>query len=331
MKRLLIIHTTLLNWSDRYQRELTHLVPDWELLLYPEAEELEKRIVQAEVILGKPSIDLLPRSAALKWIQTQGAGADRISRALRTRDVVITNASGVHAIPITEHILVFMLSFARNLPAAFRNQLERRWVRPSARKGRSPGLSELAGCTVVLIGTGAIGGHFAKTAEALGMKVIGVRRHPEKGGNSMLRVVGPGALHEVLPEADFLVITAPHTSETGGMVGAEEIALLKQEAYIINTGRGKLIDEKALYTALSEGYIAGAGLDVTAPEPPEPDNPLVKLDNVIVTAHSAFYSEDSIAELRQRTVEAVVTALRGEWPLNLVNPEVKERSNRRIQ
>ena len=319
----MIIHTTLLNWSDRYQRELTHLVPDWELLLYPEAEELEKRIVQAEVILGKPSIDLLPRSAALKWIQTQGAGADRISRALRTRDVVITNASGVHAIPITEHILVFMLSFARNLPAAFRNQLERRWVRPSARKGRSPGLSELAGCTVVLIGTGAIGGHFAKTAEALGMKVIGVRRHPEKGGNSMLRVVGPGALHEVLPEADFLVITAPHTSETGGMVGAEEIALLKQEAYIINTGRGKLIDEKALIDALENGGIAGAGLDVFEEEPLPRESPLWDMDNVIITAHYAGLTPHYSDRLWKIFADNLRRYLEGEPLHNLVDKDLE--------
>jgi len=106
---------------------------------------------------------------------------------------------------------------------------------------------------------------------------------------------------------------------------------MKSTAYLINTARGDSVDEKALFNALSEGVIAGAGIDVTDPEPPDPDDPLLQLENVIITAHSAFYSEDSLLALVMGTVGAVVDALKGDWPRSLANPEVKETANRRIR
>ena len=108
------------------------------------------------------------------------------------------------------------------------------------------------------------------------------------------------------------------------MFNIEAFKRMKRTAYLINNARGGLVDERALYTALKEGYIAGAGLDVTDPEPPKADNPLLNLDSVFITGHSSWYSEESVAELRQKSVTAVVEVLKGGWPERLVNPEIKK-------
>jgi len=129
----------------------------------------------------------------------------------------------------------------------------------------------------------------------------------------------------LLRESDFISLHVNLTDETKNMIGLEEFKKMKATAYLINTARGGLINEQALYIALTQGYIAGAGLDVTEPEPPDPDNPLLKLENVVITPHCAFYSDESVIELNRRAEEEVFRILRGEWPQNLVNPEVKER------
>ena len=136
---------------------------------------------------------------------------------------------------------------------------------------------------------------------------------------------------QLLRESDYISIHCPVTGETKRMFGTGEFSKMKSTAYLINTARGDSVDEKTLFNALSEGVIAGAGIDVTDPEPPDPDDPLLQLENVIITAHSAFYSEDSLLALVMGTVGAVVDALKGEWPRSLANPEVKETANRRIR
>ncbi|MCX5907218.1 MAG: C-terminal binding protein, partial [Deltaproteobacteria bacterium] len=134
----------------------------------------------------------------------------------------------------------------------------------------------------------------------------------------------------LLKEADYISINAPLTPETRHMFSREIFLKMKPNAVLINTARGAIVDEKALYQALAEGRILGAGLDVTDPEPPSPGSPLLKLEQVLITGHSAFYSETSVAELYRKGAEAILMALKGQWPPFLANPEVRERSNRRI-
>ena len=135
---------------------------------------------------------------------------------------------------------------------------------------------------------------------------------------------------QLLRESDFISIHAPLTPETRGMFGLKEFRKMKPTAFIINTARGAIVKEGDLHQALVEGALAGAGLDVSDPEPPDPKNPLFQLEQVLITGHSAFFSETSMMELQQKAAEAVVAALRGEWPPVVVNPEVKDRKNRRI-
>jgi D-3-phosphoglycerate dehydrogenase len=177
---------------------------------------------------------------------------------------------------------------------------------------------------------GRIGAVLAQKAKAFGMRVLVF--DPYLKVESVRKLQAELVeFDKLLLESDFISLHAPLTEDTKHLFGVEELKKMKTTAYLINTSRGGLIDEQALFTALSNGMIAGAGVDVTDPEPPGKDNPLLQLENVIMTAHTAYYSEDSNIELRQRSAEAVVWALEGKWPRTLANPEVREKSNRRIK
>ena len=181
-----------------------------------------------------------------------------------------------------------------------------------------------------VVGTGRIGEAFVRKANAFGVNVVIYDPYLTAEQIKSLNATKVD-FEQLLEDSDYISIHCPATKETQNLFGAEEFKKMKPTCCLINTARGDIIDETALYNALCAGEIAGAGLDVTDPEPPDPDNPLLQLDNVIVTAHSAFYSEDSIRQLMMSTVEAVVVALQGEWPRSLANPEVKEAANRRIK
>jgi len=218
----------------------------------------------------------------LKWAQQTGAGANWLldMPEVAASDMILTNASGVHAIPIAEHILALMFALTRVLHLNMRSQVERRWVR----RGR---VQELDGATLGLIGVGAIGEKTAEKAKGLNMQVLGLRRNPERGSPFVDRMYGPDGLHDLLAAADWVAVTAALTAETQGMIGPAEFEAMKKTAFIVNIGRGPIIQEKALIRALEEGQIAGAGLDVFEEEPLPETSPLWDMKNVIITPHFA--------------------------------------------
>ena len=260
------------------------LAPDMQLIVSDDPAQIEPVLPEVEIAAGHTSPALLARMPNLRWYQQWGAGADWLMRhpELAERDFIITNASGVHAIQISEHILALLLAFARRLPQACRAQLRGEWQRQEREQ-----IFELAGKTMVLIGVGAIGERTAALAAALDVRVIGVRRDPTAPAPGIARLIGPERLADVLPEADFVVLTVPLTHETRHMIGERELRLMKPTAHIVNIGRGGTIDEDALIRALREGRIAGAGLDVFEHEPLPPDSPLWAMTNVIITGHYA--------------------------------------------
>jgi D-3-phosphoglycerate dehydrogenase len=232
---------------------------------------------------------------------------------------------------VSDHAIALLLTFSRKLipiDKAVRQgawQMGRREIfelrRPTYRLNEQ---------TVGVVGAGRIGSAFVAKALAFGMRVIVY--DPYLSTETIQRMGAQKVgFDELLQESDYISLHCPANQETRGMLGADEFDRMKPDAHLINTGRGDLVDEAALTQALASGQIAGAGLDVTEPEPPDPHNPLLQMDNVICTAHSAFYSEKSLAVLRQRTVDAAVAALKGEWPRDLANPEVKESPNWRIR
>ncbi len=286
MKSVILIGKGIERMGAADPDEVRRLAPDREVLLFPEPETVEARLGEIEIGFGGPPLVLLPKAAALRWLQLGGAGADRVFEHLPAgRDLVVTNASGVHAIQISEHLLAMMLAFARAIPESVRNQAARTWKRHEDWK-----VFELAGKRVLLVGLGAIGGRFAQVAGALGMEVVALRARPDRGGAAAARVAGIDALDRELPHADFVVITAPLTPATRGLIGERQIALMKPSSLIFNIGRGPIIDEPALVRALEQGRIAGAGLDVFEKEPLPPESPLWGMSNVIVTAHYAGLS-----------------------------------------
>ena len=222
----------------------------------------------------------------VKWVQATSAGIGeyvrRMGFAQSMPDTVFTTASGVHARPLAEFCIMVMLAFHKKLLMSLRDQRERIWERFAA--------GELDGQTLVIIGVGRIGKEIARLARPFGMRVVGVKRTVAGVDPASLHLdalYGPTDLHVALEQAQNLVLIAPHTGETAGMIGARELALLPRGAVFINIGRGALVDEPALIDALRAGHLSGAGLDVFAQEPPAQDNPLWSMDNVIMCSHSA--------------------------------------------
>ena len=264
-------------------------------------------------------------------LSRMGIGYNNIDVEAATRQgiaVAVVLDASVHE--VSDQAMAFLLAFSRRLfplAQAVRNGI---WRAGSAEivkaRGRMFRLNEQ---TLGVVGVGRIGGRMPAKARAFGMRVLAydpylsAQELQQKGAEKV-------EFDQLLRESDFISIHAPLTPETRGMFGLKEFRKMKPTAFIINTARGAIIKEGDLHQALVEGAIAGAGLDVSDPEPPDPKNPLFQLEQVLITGHSAFFSETSMMELQQKAAEAVVAALRGEWPPVVVNPEVKDRKNRRI-
>jgi phosphoglycerate dehydrogenase-like enzyme len=270
--------------------------PDMQVVVTNERAEVERVLDEVEIVAGWFPHDLLSQARRLRWLQEWGAGVDWLLRHPEAAelDFTLTNASGVHAIQISEQIIGYLLAFARQLPQAIRAQERRAWQ--SAKREQ---VFELAGKTMLLIGVGAIGERTAEIAAALGMRVLGIRRNPAGELPGIEAMYGPDRLLELLPEADCVVLTIPLSRETQGMIGERELRAMKPTSHLVNIGRGGTIQEPVLIQALREGWIAGAGLDVFEQEPLPETSPLWELDNVIITAHyagmSPAYDERALA------------------------------------
>jgi phosphoglycerate dehydrogenase-like enzyme len=276
--------------TEQQLAETQALLPDWKIIVGRDIEALAPSFDQVEIAAGWLKPDDVLRLPKLRWAQHWAAGVDAFTSNpdIAAGNFMLTNGSGVHTIPITEHILAYLLSFARGLHCAVRAQVDHRWGKPEDPCRYD--VFELPGKTMVLIGVGAIGERTARMASALGVRVIGVRRDPSKGAKTITEMVSPDRLLEVLPRADFVVLTVPLTDATRGMIGDAELRAMKETAIVINIGRGGTIQEDALIQALQEERIGGAGLDVFENEPLPPDSPLWDMPNVIVTSHYAGHN-----------------------------------------
>jgi phosphoglycerate dehydrogenase-like enzyme len=270
---------------------------------------------------------LLARAPNLAWVHSASAGVERaLTPAALERGLVITNARGVFSRPIAEYVLMMILAVSRRLPQLLELQRERTWQPLEG--------AELRDVTVGIVGLGSIGRAVGALATAFGCRVIATRRRTDAGsgaatpdpenaslGELMLdRVLGPEGLPELLSESDFVVLAAPLTPETEGMISAEALARMKPGSWLINVARGRLVDERALLRALDEGPIGGAILDTFVDEPLPPSSPFYDRPNVIVTPHTAWSS----GRVLDRSVELFCDNLRrfaaGEPLLNVVDP-----------
>ena len=228
----------------------------------------------------------------LRWIHSPAAGiGNMLFPTLVESEVLLTNSRGVSADPIAEHVLALTLALFRKLPLTFRSQAARHWAQNDAMA--APPLGHLQGSRVLIVGLGSIGSACAWRFAALGAEVAAVRRRPDQPTpRGVSRVASDDQLHRLLPDADVVVISAAQTGRTRGLIGRTELALMRPNAILINVSRGKLVDEAALISALQEGTIAGAGLDVFEHEPLAPESGLWAAPNVIVTPHMAGFRHD---------------------------------------
>jgi len=252
-----------------------------------------------------------------KVIVRYGVGVDNIDIKVATEcGIIVANVPDYCVDEVSSHALGLILGCARGRILFNSKVKEKRWGFSLAKP-----LFRTQGKTLGIFGLGRIGSAVAKKSKGFGLKIIACDPYVSKVNNRIKMVDFP----QLLSESDFISINASLTDKTWHAFKENELKAMKKTAYLINTARGSIVDEKALYKALREGWIAGAGLDVLEKEPPDWNNPLLKLDNVIFTPHSAFYSEESYIELKTRTAKVVLSVLNGKLPETIINPQVLNR------
>jgi phosphoglycerate dehydrogenase-like enzyme len=251
------------------------------------SDEVMAAIANAEVYLGfgmpRP---LFLAARRLRWVHSAAAGVgSALYPEMMASPVLLTNSAGVHAVPIAEYVVAGVLHLLRGFDIALAQQRRREWNKAPFVGDDSP-LREISECRVLVIGAGGLGTETATRLSALGARCVGIRRHPERGAPAGFeRVVGPDALDAELGESNVIVITAPQTNETRGLLTAERLDLLSPDTIVVNVARGALLDETALIERLQSKRIRGAVLDVFEGEPLPAESPLWAIPSVVVTPH----------------------------------------------
>jgi D-3-phosphoglycerate dehydrogenase len=250
-------------------------------------------------------------------------GYDQVDvEAATERGIIVVNVPDYCIEEVSETALSFILALNRKIFRLDKVTREGKWTGEAL--GTVFPLLNLQGQTLGLVGFGRIARALASKAQALGMKIIA---HDPYILAEVARAQGAELvdLAQLLADSDFVSVHVPYTEESHHLFGLEQFKKMKSTAYFLNTGRGAVVDETALHTALTEGHIQGAAIDVMEEEPPDSRNLLFGLDNIIITPHTAAMSNTSLAELMRRPIEEVARVFRGQWPRSFVNPKVKER------
>ena len=288
-------------------------------------------IEQADVFFGFGiGRDAFLAAERLRWVHSAAAGVSgSLFPEMRESDVLLTNSAGVYAEPMADHAMAMILYFARGLDGAVAGTAAREWRR-EALAGPGGPLTELSGAVVGVVGYGGIGRAVGRRAAALGMRVWATRRAAsgslnEPTSRSELpeaeRILGPEGLEELLAGSDYVVLTVPETEETRGLIGAPQLAGMRESAVLINIARGRILDEEALADALRSGRLRGAGLDVFREEPLPPDSPLWELDNALLTPHIGGTSPRFWERQTELMVRNIEHFLAGRPLENLVDKE----------
>jgi phosphoglycerate dehydrogenase-like enzyme len=255
-------------------------------------EQLPAELRDADIFVG--SVLRPPQFAVakkLKWIHSTSAGVGQLMYPkLRNSGVVVTNASGIFSVPMAEHTIGLILALARNFPDTLRQQEKAMWSQQEL-WDKPQHLAELNGTLLLIVGYGSIGREVAQRAQALDMRVWGVTRSGKGDATHAEKIISSSELRSALPQADYVLLCAPETQETNSLIGAEQLALMKRTARIINVGRGSLLDEGALISALESGALTGAALDVAQTEPLPATSPLWRAPNLFITPHTSALSD----------------------------------------
>ena len=249
-----------------------------------DTEEMLREIRDTDVLFGYLTREMFKVAEKLRWVQAPISGLENFMfPELARSDIVITDSTGFYGEEIASHAFSLILAFSRDLPKLLRSQEQEIWEKHGNIR-TVPLLSKTLG----VIGLGGIGQEVAKAGVAFGMRVVATRAHPEKGKPHFVdKVWGPEGLNKLLRESDFVVICTPQTPKTGKMIKTRELKIMKKTAFLINVGRGEVVDLENLTEALRKGDIAGAGLDVFEQEPLPKGHMLWRMKNVIITPHCA--------------------------------------------
>jgi glycerate dehydrogenase len=292
--------------SDLDLAALLGVLPDWRLHTYTRPEQLAERLAEATVVVSnKVRLDAAAFAAApqLRLVCVAATGTNNVDLdAAQRHGVTVCNVRGYATPAVVQHVYALMLALTTRLNDYQRDVANGRWQSSPYFCLLDHPIRELAGRTLGIVGYGELGSAVARVATAFGMSVLIAQR----AGSAAQ--AGRIALAEILPQVDVLSLHCPLTPQTRGLIGAQELALMKADALLINTARGGLVDEAALAVALRSGKLGGAGIDVLSEEPPRHDNPLLAghIPNLIVTPHIAWASR----EARQRVIDAIAANIR---------------------
>jgi phosphoglycerate dehydrogenase-like enzyme len=297
--------------ADEYKKNLKPKFPEVSIHAAKKEEEIGEFIEKMQILLTfRISDDLIQKASRLQWIQSMATGVDYIiNLPSLKKEVLVTSTRGIHSPQVSEMAFLFMLALNRNLPQIVRNQDLRVWERwPTKLLHRKK---------VGILGIGVIGEEIAKKAKAFGMTVYGIDI-VKRRVDAVDYFYEPEELVKVLNEVDYFIIVAPLTPQTRGMIGSRELSSMKPTAFLINIGRGEIVDEEALIQALNSGKIAGAALDVFCQEPLPKDHPFWRMKNVIVTPHVGGASDIYVEQVLSIFEENLRRFLSGERR-NLIN------------
>ena len=314
----------LINYKldDHLKRKILKEAPRGVNLVFStDKKEVLEEVKDADAVFGLLTLEMLRAAERLKWNQTPMAGLERYIPKIPEiieRNIVITNVAGIYNEEIATHVFALITAFSRDLPTLIRQQDQKIWNSENVR------IVPLLGKTLGIIGLGGIGTEVARRGAAFGMRVVAARAHPEKGKPPFVeKIWGPEGLDDLLKESDFVVICTPHTPQTEKMIRSRELSIMKRAAFLINVGRGAVVDLNNLTEALRKGEIAGAGLDVFEEEPLPLDHPLWKMKNII-TPHIAARGLSSLYE--ERRVEIFLENLKrfvnGDPLINIVDKKM---------
>ena len=296
-----------------------------DLIVVPvESEEKEVlrdavRDAAALVDIARPvGADIIDAMEQCELILLLSVGYDCVDVACATKHrIPVCNTPAYCTDDVANHAMTLMLALSRKLEIIIPRTVQADWE-----YGYTKPIFNYKDKVFGIIGLGKIGRAIVPKAKGFGMNVMAYDPYVDDDIFRLLDVERAYELHDLLEQADYVSIHAPLTPETHGMIDEQALAVMKKQSVIVNTARGHIIDEKALFQALNKGSIAGAGLDVLQQEPPKPDEPLLQLDNVIITPHLAWYSEESFVKDMEQGMDELIRVLNGQRPRYIVNPEI---------
>jgi D-2-hydroxyacid dehydrogenase (NADP+) len=268
-----------------------------DIVVVTDRESLLREVRTADALVGEMDPEILEHAGQLKWVQALASGVDAfLFDAFIESDIVLTSEKRLVGPHLADHAFALLLGLTRMIPQAAR---QRNWDSDMRMRMRMHN-RELTGKTAAIVGLGGTGASVAERARAFGLRCLAVDPDVTEGPEYVEQIVPPDSLLDVARDSDIIFVCCPKTAETTDMIGAAVFDAMPPEGYVINVTRGGIIDERALMTALDNGKLAGAGLDVTSEEPLPDDHPLWQYDNVLITPHTAGASQHRVERILER-------------------------------